>query len=629
MSTTDAMVESSFAIPVSSSPLFDLSFDDFDDNEWGDDMLGGLGVDGDDLAIFPNDYRRSIVRQSSLVRERNSLTGSSPLRQSLIREKSLSPMHTTSRQSLSKRYGADHLSPAEGTRGSNSNSPYSFSSPFAMGEEDRGGGMLRESFRGRAKSTRRSLSSMGGGGTRFFLRPPSTRKKRIAIIEGGPIEGLGEGSSSSSATKDHIMTIAELEKDIKENPEAWIQGEKSTSLTGAAAIGSSPFSSMAVIEEGVENETAMEEQGNKRPSTLVKESFVDRRNSNSSETPRKGTAIDRKASSETTSKTESKDTSVDDDLSGELTNMKLRDSLTSLNHFPTEETKQSIPVPSTTRSSFSQKSTPTQSFSHGPPLPSSSSLTAVTDEKASAAEASKLGDASPNSGFRDSSQLKSQDSLLMKVDPYVGDVQYRNLSVLDNLELYFREQVFPASRPCYPDLYLRERPPSLSTTGSSSSSTMRQSSIGSKSADFSLKFIPSFAPEEKLITLFCEKVIDLKDRSVGGNSGSAGHEMRASFLDDVNDDGEEDGGGGAVTGGGGFFRRKSSLTGGSTAATISSSIAPLEGGEEQMIKEVDAVIILTDFGFYLIDSSEINPKVTFSEAPLFTTLCALPLYKLR
>jgi hypothetical protein len=608
MSTTDAMVESSFAIPVSSSPLFDLSFDDFDDNEWGDDVLGGLGVDGDDLAIFPNDYRRSIVRQSSLVRERNSL-GSSPLRQrstSPLRDKSVSPMHTTSRQSLSKRYGADTLSPAEGTRGSNANSPFSFASPYAMGgDEDRGGGMLRESFRGRTKSTRRSLSSVGGG-ARFFLRPPSTRKKRVAVIEGGPVEGLGgEGSSLN----DHILTIAELEKDIKENPESWIQGEKSTSLTAVSST-VSPFTSMAAIEEGEENEVT-DEPGRK---SLMKENSLDRRNSNSSEARK---IPDQKSEIII----ESKDTSIDDDLTGELTNMKLRDSLTSLNHFPTEETKQSIiPV---TLDNFSEKSTPTQSFSHGPPP--SSSLTVLTEDNPSSAEISKPIDPSLNSGFRDSNHLKSQDSLLMKVDPYVGDVQYRNLSVLDNLELYFREQVFPASRPCFPDLYLRVKPPPSSTSTSSSSSTMRQSSIGSKSADFSLKFVPSFAPEEKLITLFCEKVIDLKDRSVG--STSAGHDMRVSFLDDGNDDGEEDGG--TVTGGG-FFRRKSSLTGAATATTSSSIASPsLEGGEEQMIKEIDAVIILTDFGFYLIDSSEINPKVTFSEAPLFTTLCALPLYKLR
>jgi hypothetical protein len=162
----------------------------------------------------------------------------------------------------------------------------------------------------------------------------------------------------------------------------------------------------------------------------------------------------------------------------------------------------------------------------------------------------------------------SQDSVMLEVDPYVGDAQYRSLSVLDNLELYFREQVFPSNRPSFPNLYLRTKPTSA--------------------RDHSLNLVTPFAPEERFITLFFEKVIDLKDPSIS---------IKSSY--NIAD-----------------------------PAASSATAATGRGVEEFIPQETYVALVLTDMGFYVVDVSEINSKISFADSPLLVVVKFHPLYKL-
>ena len=81
---------------------------------------------------------------------------------------------------------------------------------------------------------------------------------------------------------------------------------------------------------------------------------------------------------------------------------------------------------------------------------------------------------------------------------YVGDPDYKNLSVVENMDLYMKEQVFNVKRPSGISPYMRD-------------STIDADSVGiaSDNADLSNIFIKTAHRYEKFITVFCEKVIDI------------------------------------------------------------------------------------------------------------------------
>lgn len=225
-----------------------------------------------------------------------------------------------------------------------------------------------------------------------------------------------------------------------------------------------------------------------------------------------------------------------------------------------------------------------------PPASSSSSSGGMTAAMTAAALA--RANSSSSSGHRDS------DLLLASMDPYIGDPQYKSLNILDNLELYFREQVFNPKRPSYPQIYLHE-------------------DLGRKEKlpaglQHALCLIAAYHPDERLMTMFCEKVIDitaLDSRSGGAAGGAAGAAAGAAAMAAGGDDDDDDdvaGGSGAAGGG----------AGGNNKLLQSTSV------------EKPMAIILSDQALYFIAMDEIASSYTFADAPVFTVQAHYPLYQL-
>jgi hypothetical protein len=85
------------------------------------------------------------------------------------------------------------------------------------------------------------------------------------------------------------------------------------------------------------------------------------------------------------------------------------------------------------------------------------------------------------------------------VNTYVGDPDYRNLSVVENMDLYMKEQVFNIKRPSGISPYMRDATADVDSVGIAID----------KIADLSNVFIKTAHRYEKFITVFCEKVIDI------------------------------------------------------------------------------------------------------------------------
>lgn len=562
MSTTDAMVESSFAPSQQEKGMFDISL--LLEEEGLEDEEGfGSYDDGDDPAQFPNDYfyRRSMVGRNSLrfskdgngnatTTNRNSL---SPSRNS--RQRSTSPLRTPSTTASpfanSDVYNRKSVTKREFT-------PDSFAD-ISDNEFD---------YSRRSKSYRRST------GAARFMKAPSRRVKRMATISNGEVNEV-------------YITLKEVEDDLQKNPEAWIN-------------------SLLTNIHSKQKDLDRDNLGNPQKNTPVPPSR-DSLMATAVATPmREDKAITGTnatvplapapaAAAAAPVATEKKETRK------ELLPSNLF--LAGKEDLISDETKSSSSVPP----SIAMTETPASAIQPDPSTAVPYAYYAsVDDENHISIYRPDLNEAQLNTPA-----TKSQDNAILKIDPYVGDTQYRNLSVLDNLELYFREQVFPSTRPCYPDIYLKEKNSirNVSIAGTDNSSNSSQQPAGNtsslKTTDYSLKFVPSFSSEEKFITLFSEKIIDLKDNPM--------------YFTAIGDD-EDDVGTGRET----LTRRFSKA--GTTPVTPS---VTAEAGSEKLATEINAVIILTDHGFYMIDSNEINPKATFAETPLFTALCALPLFKLR
>lgn len=178
----------------------------------------------------------------------------------------------------------------------------------------------------------------------------------------------------------------------------------------------------------------------------------------------------------------------------------------------------------------------------------------------------------------DSSQgLVSQDErdIMSNMDPYIGDAQYKDLNILDNLELYFREQVFSPKRPSFPNIYLHE--------------DLARRECLPAGLQHALCLIAAHKPDERLVTMFTEKVIDLN------NSPRALRKQRSA----------------------------------SSSASVASADEVAEGEENETSPERAMAFVLSDYALYFIAMEEVSPKLTFADAPVFTVYAHHPLYQLR
>lgn len=149
---------------------------------------------------------------------------------------------------------------------------------------------------------------------------------------------------------------------------------------------------------------------------------------------------------------------------------------------------------------------------------------------------------------------------------YIGDPQYRDLIVSENLELYFREQVFSANRPCHPKFFLR--------------------GPGDE-------YLQPYEQDERLVCIYTEKMIDLTDISLLPPPSTPVPLNRAKSKKNIpSDEGYPD-------------------------------------DDDEPVKESLTTLILTDVGLYILDHAVIlSKKLVFADAPVFSVLKAHPLYTL-
>jgi hypothetical protein len=109
---------------------------------------------------------------------------------------------------------------------------------------------------------------------------------------------------------------------------------------------------------------------------------------------------------------------------------------------------------------------------------------------------------------------QSYEEIAGPPNTYVGDPDYRNLSVVENMDLYMKEQVFNVQRPSGVSPYMRDGQPSESGSD--------------KMTDLAEGFIHTANRYEKFITVFCEKVIDITGSAGGAGGAGPGTPPRAA-----------------------------------------------------------------------------------------------------
>eukprot|EP01039_Chlorochromonas_danica_P008175 gene8177-9018_t len=204
-----------------------------------------------------------------------------------------------------------------------------------------------------------------------------------------------------------------------------------------------------------------------------------------------------------------------------------------------------------------------------------------------AANSDGFANSLPNSSFGSFKPTRDirgfSDGSKLPISTYVGDAQYRDLIVSENLDLYFREQVFSVRRPCFPRFHLKN-PNSLNAPLSEE------------------VLLQPYEADEKLVCIYTERMIELTD--IIGST--------ASFSSS--------------------FARTTSTTVSSNKGRGRKNIPADEGyaeDDEDPVKELLVTVILTDVGLYILDHNEIlSRKVHFDEAPVFSVMKAHPLYTL-
>jgi hypothetical protein len=114
------------------------------------------------------------------------------------------------------------------------------------------------------------------------------------------------------------------------------------------------------------------------------------------------------------------------------------------------------------------------------------------------------------------SQPDVSESKMHRKLEYIGEREYHNLKVFDNIELYFSEQVFSHNRPSTVPPYIL-KPDSISIRNSSSSHANEEKKLDSNPLYVTSmlpqyptsKFIPQVHKNEKFITCFVIKSIDM------------------------------------------------------------------------------------------------------------------------
>jgi hypothetical protein len=223
-----------------------------------------------------------------------------------------------------------------------------------------------------------------------------------------------------------------------------------------------------------------------------------------------------------------------------------------------------------------------------------------------------------SSSFSASPEHPAQTSMSMSQRSqlvYVGDPDYRNLSVLENMDLYMKEQVFNVQRPSGASPYMKCASGSLASSSNSSA----------KDSSFELPqctFIKTSNRDEKFIAAFCEKVIDISDaasRSGGGSSNSPSGGRGNSSSSSAAASGVGGGGGGG------------SVTAPATPPRVSKSRRdqlPSAEEEASAAREETRYIVLSDTSVYFVQA-EFATTATFSDAPVPTVLRSHSIYTLQ
>lgn len=167
---------------------------------------------------------------------------------------------------------------------------------------------------------------------------------------------------------------------------------------------------------------------------------------------------------------------------------------------------------------------------------------------------------------------------------YVGDPEYKSLSVMDNLELYFREQVFGPDRPSGEQPFIKDP---KAAPFSSSPYANRDDVV----------FVRAPQYQERFIVLFSEQVIDVTAEAK------------------VNHSHHTDSGATESSGGVGFMRQRSAS---SAAQPQNEYVAP----------EIKAILVLTDLNVYLVKQDSFTPDQLFSDAPIPELIRVHPIYSL-
>ncbi len=179
---------------------------------------------------------------------------------------------------------------------------------------------------------------------------------------------------------------------------------------------------------------------------------------------------------------------------------------------------------------------------------------------------------------------------------YIGDPEYRNLSVVDNLELYFREQVFGPDRPSGNSPYIQV----VSSNSSAATSSDRSGS--------SVVFVAEPPYAERFIALFSERIIDITAEartSASNGAASRGGEATISPTQSAADVNST------------FMNRQRS---GSQAN---------QPTNEYVVPETRALLILSDLNLYMVTQDSFSSSQLFGDAPVPVLINSHPIYALR
>lgn len=199
---------------------------------------------------------------------------------------------------------------------------------------------------------------------------------------------------------------------------------------------------------------------------------------------------------------------------------------------------------------------------------------------------------------------------------YVGLQEYEDLFVVDNLELYFREQIFSPRRPSGHAAYLTLGPQSLDDLEAEGFTFAGPAYNGDSRF---ISFVSAPPCPEGFSALFSTKLVDLDCSSLADQSGTS--EVGATFS------------GTAAKPKSRLSMRFKSLTkvDKSSTNTLPTPSDSHGGGQvlERKVIEPRMLLVLTDVCLYLIFLDSIPPQATFKDVPIPSVFRVHPLHHLR